>query len=477
VTAQADHGEGGRVPPQDIEAERAVLGAVLISPEAAAEVIENLTETDFYRPAHQHVFSAMVELFERGEVVDVVTVRGLLQNQNVLDQVGGAAYLTGLSEAVFSAANVSAYVSAVHAQSVVRQLLARAEGIAAQCYTNAGDVDQLLDAAEQAVFEIADKKIAQAFYPLKDVVDQTVRDLEKLYEQDEPVIGVPSGFSDLDELTTGFQTSDLIVVAGRPSMGKTAFALNVALNAGIRTAQPVAVFSLEMNKEQLALRLISAESGLDAKRLRKGTITEADFRRIMDASGRLYEAPIFIDDTAALTTLQMRAKARRLKAKHGLGLVVVDYLQLMRGRPGVENRVQEISEISRSLKALAKELEVPVIALSQLNRRVEERTDRRPILSDLRESGAIEQDADVILFLYRDEVYHPDNSPFAGTAEIIVGKQRNGPTGDFWLLFEKECTRFKNLDKDFQKELRDKGRSRGRRFAAKEKTGEQNISN
>ncbi|MBU0513283.1 MAG: replicative DNA helicase [Proteobacteria bacterium] len=468
MSVKAEKSPEGRIPPQDVEAEQAVLGAVLISPEAAAEVLEGLTEADFYRPAHRHIFSAMAELFERGEAIDLVTVRGLLQGRDQLDQVGGSAYLTQLSDTVFSAANVSAYIGAVHSRSVVRQLLARSEQIAAQCYTHAGEVDELLDRAEQAVFEIADKKAAKSLYPLKDVVHASVQYLERLYEQEEPVTGVPSGFVDLDELTTGFHPSDLIVVAGRPSMGKTAFALSVSLNAAFKDQRPVALFSLEMSKEQLALRLISAESGLDAKRLRKGTITEQDFKKILDASGRLYEAPIFIDETPALTPLHMRAKARRLKARHGLGLVVVDYLQLMRGGIRTDNRVQEISEISRSLKELARELKVPVIALSQLNREIERRDDKRPRLSDLRESGAIEQDADLIMFIYRDEVYHPDSSPFAGTAEIIVGKQRNGPTGDFWLMFEKESTRFKNLDREAQRELRDMRRSRGRRFAKKD---------
>ena len=444
------------MPPQDIEAEQAVLGSMLIDPVAPVEVMEIIGEDDFYRVSHRHIFSAMIELFERGESIDVLTVRSVIERRGVLDDVGGSAYLTRLSDAVFSAANVSAYARVVHSRSMVRQLLERTSQIAAECYTHSGEADELLDEAERSIFEIADSRIKQGFYPLSEVVHKTVDELERLAESKELVTGIPSGFPDLDELTAGFQKSDLIIIAGRPSMGKTALALNVALNATRKTSLPVAIFSLEMSKEQLAMRLISAESKINARQMRTGSMDDMDWTRLMDATGRLYEAQVFIDDTPALTPLQMRAKARRLKSSKGLGLVVLDYLQLMRGRANPENRVQEVSEISRSLKAMAKELSVPVIALSQLNRKVEDRPNRRPMLSDLRESGAIEQDADVIMFIYRDDVYNKsEENPFKGTAEIVLEKQRNGPTGQVWLTFIKECTAFESMDKETQAQLRE----------------------
>jgi replicative DNA helicase len=433
-----------RLPPQSLEGEVSVLGGILLENEALNRVLEVIQEGDFYRESHRKIFSAILQLYERNEPADLITLSEVLKKREELEAVGGIEYLNSLVNSVPTAANITYYAKIVKEKSILRKLINRATEIISQGYGGSEDVDEFLDRAERSIFEISEDRIRPSFYPIKDIIKSSFKTIEKLYEKRQLITGVPTGFGKLDELTSGLQPADLIIVAGRPSMGKTAFALNIAQHAAIEAQVPAAVFSLEMAKEQLALRMLCSEAKVDAHRLRGGFLSESDWPKLTRAAGNLSEAPIFIDDTPGLTALEMRAKSRRLKKEHNLGLVIVDYLQLMRGRPDSDTREQEISDISRSLKSLAKELNVPVIALSQLNRRVEERGDRRPQLSDLRESGAIEQDADVIIFLYRDEVYSKseDNK---GKAEIIIGKQRNGPTDKFELAFLDKYTCFENL--------------------------------
>ncbi|NDY41436.1 replicative DNA helicase [Dissulfurirhabdus thermomarina] len=440
---------GYRLPPQHLEAEQCVLGGILIEDGALSRVAEILRPEDFYREAHGLIYQAMLDLSERNEPQDLVTVHNALKAAGRLEAAGGAAYLAELTEAVPVAANVAYYAKIVRDKAILRRLIEKASEIAATCYEEAGEVDEILERAEAGIFEISQLKIHQAFHAVRDVMKDSIKRVEDLYARKELVTGVPTGFGELDRMTAGLQPADLIIVAGRPSMGKTAFALNIAQHAALEHGVPVAVFSLEMSKEQLALRLLCSEARVDAQKVRTGFLSEQDWPRLIRAAGNLSEARIFIDDTPALSVLEMRAKARRLKAEHGLGLVVVDYLQLMRGRGGSERREQEISEISRSLKAMAKELDVPVVALSQLNRKVEDRPNKRPQMADLRESGAIEQDADVIAFIYRDEVYNrSEDNPNRGTAEVIVGKQRNGPTGVVRLAFVSKYSTFENLARD-----------------------------
>ena len=433
-----------RLPPQNLEAETSVLGAVLLENEALNRVLEILQEDDFYRDAHRRIFSAIIHLYEHSEPVDLITLSEVLKTHGDLDAVGGIEYLNSLVNGVPTAANVSYYAKIIKEKAILRKLINRATEIVSQSYSNSGDVDEFIDQAERTIFEISEDRVRPSFYPIKDLIKSSFKTIERLYEKRQLITGVPTGFQRLDELTSGLQSSDLIIIAGRPSMGKTAFALNIAQHASVQAAIPAAIFSLEMSKEQLALRMLCSEAKVDAHRLRGGFLSESDWPKLTRAAGSLSEAPLFIDDTPGLSALEMRAKARRLKIEHRLGLVIVDYLQLMRGRASADSREQEISDISRSLKALAKELAIPVIALSQLNRRVEERGDKRPQLSDLRESGAIEQDADVILFLYRDEVYNKSEEN-RGRAEVIIGKQRNGPTDKVDLTFLDKYTRFENL--------------------------------
>ena len=433
-----------RLPPQNLEAETSVLGAVLLENEALNRVLEILKEDDFYRNAHRRIFSAILHLYEHSEPVDLITLSEVLKTRGELDDVGGVEYLNSLVNAVPTAANISYYAKIIKEKAILRKLINRATEIVSQSYSNSGDVDEFIDQAERTIFEISEDRVRPSFYPIKDLIKSSFKTIERLYEKRQLITGVPTGFQRLDELTSGLQPSDLIIIAGRPSMGKTALALNIAQNASVQAAIPAAIFSLEMSKEQLALRMLCSEAKVDAHRLRGGFLSEADWPKLTRAAGSLSEAPLFIDDTPGLSALEMRAKTRRLKIEHNLGLVIVDYLQLMRGRASADSREQEISDISRSLKALAKELAIPVIALSQLNRRVEERGDKRPQLSDLRESGAIEQDADVILFLYREEVYNKSEEN-RGKAELIIGKQRNGPTDKVDLAFLDKYTRFENL--------------------------------
>ena len=440
-----------KVPPQNIEAEQSVLGAILIENTALYKAIEIIGIDDFYKEAHKKIFLSMIELSEKNEAIDLVTLTEYLRKRNELDSVGGATYLSLLANTVPTAANIKYHSKIIYEKALLRNLINTATEIVSYGYENSRDIEELLDYAENAIFRISEKKIKPSFSAIKDIIKDSFETIERLSEKKERVTGIPTGFYDLDMLTSGFQPSDLIIVAGRPSMGKTALCLCIAQHAGIEKGQPVAIFSLEMAKEQLVIRMLCAEARVDSHKLRSGFLAKSDWPRLTTAAGRLSEAPIFIDDSPGTSVLEMKAKARRLKAEHGLSLIVVDYLQLMSGRGerrrgGPDTREQEISEISRSLKALAKELSVPVIALSQLNRAVESRQDKRPLLSDLRESGAIEQDADVILFIYREEVYKQTEEN-KGVAEIIIGKQRNGPVGIVKMAFIDKYTRFENLEK------------------------------
>jgi replicative DNA helicase len=388
----------------------------------------------------------MTDLFDKAEPIDLVTLNNHLKEKGRLEAVGGSGFLARLVDVVPLAANAQHYARIVHDKAVLRRLIEKANAISKRCFQEQGPADEIVDFAENAIFEVTDKKASQAFYPLHKLIDGNISFLEEKQKNKSLVTGVPTGFRQLDNLTSGLQNSDLIILAARPSMGKTALALNIARNAAVEAGVPVAVFSLEMSKEQLSLRLLCSEARIDSSRLRSGFLTDEDWHRVTDAASDLSDAPIFIDDSASLSAMEVRAKARRLKMDKGIGLIVIDYLQLMQGRAGAERRDLEISDISRSLKALAKEINLPVIALSQLNRMLEQRTDRRPRLSDLRESGALEQDADVVAFIYRDEVYNKEeNNPNKGTAEIILAKQRNGPTGDVRLAFLNAYTRFENL--------------------------------
>jgi replicative DNA helicase len=435
----------GRVPPQALEAEVAVLGAMMLDTSAVGVAAELLDEQAFYRPAHRKIFSAIMSIFARDEAVDLVTVTQELKKRKDLDDAGGAAYLSTVLGSVATTANIRYHAKIVLEKSVLRRLITISTEIAHEAYDSGGEAGDILDRAEHMIFEIAESRVRRDFVPMREILKHSFEVIEELYRRKEHITGIPSGFIDLDSLTSGFQRSDLIIIAGRPSMGKTALALNVAAHAAIRAGVATAIFSLEMGRAQLVQRMLCSEAHVDAHQLRTGHLADRHWSNLTTAAGLLSEAPIWIDDTPAMTVLEMRSKARRLKAEADIGLLIVDYLQLMHGLGRQENRQQEISEISRSLKALAKELEVPVLALSQLSRAVETRGgDRRPILSDLRESGAIEQDADVVAFIYRPEVY--DRSPEnMGHAEVIVGKQRNGPTGTVRLAFSSECTRFDNL--------------------------------
>ncbi|MDD3249598.1 MAG: replicative DNA helicase [Smithellaceae bacterium] len=435
-----------KLPPQNIEAEQSILGSILLENSAVNAAQEILHKDDFYSEAHRKIFSVIEQLADKNEPVDLITLSNALTDKGLLDSVGGVAYLASLVDNVPSAANVANYAKIVKEKAILRGLIGSATEIINSCYETGSDVDQVLDKAEHRIFEISENKVRTSFYPIKDIVRESFRAIEDLFTRKELITGVATGFDKIDDMTSGLQDSDLIIIAGRPSMGKTAFALNIAQHAAMETQTPVAIFSLEMSKEQLAFRLLASEARVDSQRLRKGFLGETDWPKLTGAAGRLSEAPLYIDDTPAITVLEMKAKSRRLKADRDLGLIVVDYIQLMRSQGNQSSREQEISEISRSLKALAKELRLPVIALSQLNRKVEDRPNRRPQMADLRESGAIEQDADVIAFIYRDEVYNKsDDNPDKGVAEIIIGKQRNGPTGLVKLAFLDRFTTFENL--------------------------------
>lgn len=432
-----------KLPPQNIEAEQSVLGAIIFDNEALPKALEVLNSDDFYKETHRRLYNAMIGLFEKNEPIDIVTLTDYLRKKDELEAVGGISYLSYLANTIPTSANIRYHAKIVREKALLRSLIQTATHITSRVYEDSFDADEMVDYAEKMIFDIADKRTKTSFASLKDVIKDTFKMIEHLYDKKEAITGVPSGFKDIDELTSGFQPGDLIIIGGRPGMGKTAFALNIAQHVAIDLKEPVAVFSLEMSKEQLAMRMLCAESMVNASSVRKGFISKQDWPKLTNAAGRLADAPIFIDDSSAITVLEVRAKARRLKMEHGgLSLVVVDYLQLMKSRGNFERREQEISEISRSLKALAKELKVPVVALSQLNRAVEQRGEKKPTLADLRESGAIEQDADVIIFLYRDEIYNKNNPSNKGKAEIIIAKQRNGPTGTVNLTYLADSTRF-----------------------------------
>jgi replicative DNA helicase len=443
-----------KLPPQSVEAEMSILGGILLDNEAINRVLEILRPEDFYRESHRKILRSMIALNDRGEPCDLITMTDILKRQGELEEVGGGAYLATLVDYVPTAANIAYYCRIVKEKGITRSLINAATEIVTQGYDGQADVEELLDNAQKVIFEISENKLRPAFYPVGTVLKETIKNIEQLYEKKEHITGVPTGFIDLDDKTAGFQRGDLIIIAGRPSMGKTAFALNIAQYASIHAGQQsaVALFSLEMSKEQLVTRLLCSESRIDASRLRTGHLADNDWEKMARGAGKLHEAKIFIDDTPAISVLEMRAKCRRLKAEQQIGLIIVDYLQLMRGGSNPESRQQEISEISRSLKALAKELDVPVVALSQLNRSLESRTDKRPMMSDLRESGAIEQDADLIMFVYREAVYCEKckskeltcDADHENQAEIIIGKQRNGPIGIVNLTFLGEYTKFEN---------------------------------
>ncbi|MFI5178946.1 MAG: replicative DNA helicase [Vicinamibacterales bacterium] len=437
-----------RTLPHNLEAEKCVLGAILINNHAFNQAAEVIDSTDFFRDAHRRIFDKMVALTDRREPVDLVTLKDELTRSNEIDEVGGPAYISSLTDGVPRSANIEFYAKIVKERSTLRRLIQSANDVLSRAYDAEEDADDLLDDAERSIFQIAEHRLRAGFVPLGDLVASGYQLIEQLQQHRGLVTGVPSGFVDLDALTSGFQKSDLVIVAARPSMGKTSLVLNIALHCGIEAGKSVGIFSLEMAKEQLFLRMLTSEARVDAHRFRGGYLGEQDYARLVDAFGRLHEAKVFIDDSASLGILEMRAKARRLKLEHGLDLLVVDYLQLMQGRGRFENRQQELASISRALKILAKELEVPILALSQLSRAPEARGDHRPQLSDLRESGALEQDADVVLFIFREDMYASDAEPrpeAEGIAEVIIGKQRNGPTGTVRLAFLKQFTRFENL--------------------------------
>ena len=436
---------GGRIPPHNEEAEISVLGSILLEKDTIIKIADILTEEDFYSDAHRIIYANMLELFEHHQAIDIITLSNKLGEKKVLESVGGAAYLSTLVNSVPSASNVVHYAKIIANKAVLRRLIESSNAINQLAYEESEDTSRVLDEAEQKIFKVSEKHLKGKFIPIKSILEESFERIDELHKDKDKLRGVPTGFRELDNILAGLQPSDLIILAARPSVGKTSLALNIAENIAAENGIAVAVFSLEMSKEQLVDRLLASKANIDSWKLRTGNLDDDDFPKIGRAMAKLSEAPLFIDDSPLINVLEMRTKARRLQAEKGLGLIIVDYLQLMQGRNS-ENRVQEISEISRSLKGLARELSVPIIALSQLSRAVEARPDRRPILSDLRESGSIEQDADVVMFIYRDELYNPETEK-KGVAEILIKKHRNGPIGTVDLFFKQEQTAFKSMDK------------------------------
>lgn len=437
-----------RTPPSNLEAEQAVLGAIFLEPNSLVTASEILQPEDFYRAAHQRIYSVMLDLAERGEPVDVITLTAELRDRKQLEEVGGLTYLTELASSAPTAANIDYYCKIVEEKSILRRLIRTATQIVSDGYQREDEVEAILDDAEKTILEVSQKKRSSAFKSIKDVLVETYDNIEQLNNRKGDVTGIPTGFLELDRMTAGFQRNDLIIVAARPSVGKTAFALNIAQNVAIKTNENVAIFSLEMGAQQLVMRMLCAEGNIDAQRLRTGKLEETDWQKLTMAMGSLSNAGIYIDDTPGVRINEIRSKCRRLQQERGLGMILIDYLQLIQGNSskGSENRQQEVSEISRTLKAIARELQVPVIALSQLSRGVESRQDKRPMMSDIRESGSIEQDADIVAFLYRDD-YYDKESEKQNIIEIIIAKQRNGPVGTVELAFVKEYNKFVNLDR------------------------------
>ena len=437
-----------RMPPASIEAEQAVLGAMLLKPDAVTTAAEELSADDFYRETHRLIFEAMMQLKERTEPVDLVTLTEQLKKADKLAKIGGIPALSLIANSVPTAANVHYHARIVHEKAQLRSLINAATEIASAAYESADEVEDIMDRAEKRILQVASGKRSKDFVPLQDILLDTLEQIDLRYNNKGSITGLPTGFTELDHLTAGLQKSDLILVAARPSMGKTAFTLNIAAHVVLRAKEPVAFFSLEMSKEQLVQRLLCSEGRIDSQRLRVGELEEKEWGDLIDTANRLSAAPLYIDDTPGITVMELRSKARRLKAEHGLSLIVIDYLQLMQGRASKsgDNRQQEISEISRSLKALARELNVPVIALSQLSRSVESRQIKRPMLSDLRESGSLEQDADIVMFLYREDYYDPETEN-KNITEVIIAKHRNGPVDTVDLTFLKQFTKFGNLSR------------------------------
>lgn len=432
--------------PHDADAEQAVLSSILMDKDAAAEAFEILKAEDFYSPENKAVFQAAFQLYTKGDPIDVVTIKNQLEENGVFTEIGGVETLANIAGAVGSSVNVKSYAKIVEEKSVLRRLIKLSGDISEISYKAGDDINVILDKAEKGIFDVMQNRNTDSFSSIMDVAYDTFANIEKIYNSTEKITGISTGFTDFDAKTAGLQKSDLILIAARPSMGKTAFVLNVAQYAAVKNNVPVAIFSLEMSKEQLVNRMLCAQSLVDAQKVRTGELTAEDWSKLVDGMGILSEAPIYIDDTPGITAMDIRAKCRRLKLEKGLGLVVIDYLQLMSGSGRSDSRQQEISEISRSLKAVAREIEAPVIALSQLSRACESRSDHRPMLSDLRESGAIEQDADLVAFLYRDEYYFPEKTENKNKAELIIAKQRNGPTGTVNLTWLGQYTKFANME-------------------------------
>jgi len=437
-----------RIPPNSMEAEQSVLGAMLLDKEAVTTATEHIDGDDFYREAHKEIFEAIVELFDKGQPVDLITLPEKLKVRNTLEAVGGITYLTNLMSIVPSTHNVSYYAKIIEEKALLRRLIKASNEIMGKSYEANEEVSSVIDMAEKSIFDISLNRSSQGFVHIKNILHANFDKIEELYLNKGKITGVSTGFNDLDEMLSGLQKADLVLVAARPSMGKTSFILNIVQTAGIRDKVATAIFSLEMSKEQLTQRIICAEALIDSHRLRTGDITEGEWVKLARAMGPLSEAPIFIDDTPSISINEMRAKCRKLKIEHNLGLILIDYLQLMTGSGKYDSRQQEISDISRSLKGLAKELGIPVVACAQLSRAPEMRADHHPIMSDLRESGAIEQDADVIMFLYRDEYYHPDTEK-KNIGEVIIAKQRNGPTGTVELVWLGQFTKFANKERTY----------------------------
>ena len=435
-----------RIPPHNLDAEQSVLGAMLESKEAIANVVEILSADDFYKPAHIDIYEVVLELYGKGESVDAITVADELARRGKIESIGGRAYLLGLLEAYPTASAAGNYARIVDELATLRRLIDAGNGVQEIGFSMPEDVPQAVDQAEELIYAVGDRRLRDELHPIRPLLAKNMEDIANLYERGESLTGTPSGFADLDEKTLGFQPSNLIIVAARPSQGKSALMGDFVLNAAMRHHKPVVMFSLEMSRDEVVKRFLASEARVDSQRIARGSLHDQDWQRLSAALGRLAEAPIFIDDSANITLMEMRAKCRRLKAKHGLGMIIIDYLQLMQSPRRSENRQQEVSEISRSLKILARELEVPVICASQLNRQVESRADKRPMLGDLRESGSIEQDSDLVMFIYRDEVYNPD-SEARGEAEIILAKHRNGPTGTVRLAFMNQYTKFASIAK------------------------------